>query len=82
MVIFVTILLYLLVNLFFASLMNTVAKNKGYENSSVFVLVLLFGFIGILYVISLPDLYERQQREDILNVLLEIKQGDKGNGNN
>ena len=82
MVIFVTILLYLLVNLFFASLMNTVAKNKGYENSNVFVLVLLFGFIGILYVISLPDLYERQQREDILNVLLEIKQGDKGNGNN
>lgn len=62
--------------------MNTVARNKGYENSNTFVLVLLFGAVGILYVISLPDLYERQQREDILNVLLEIKQGDKGNGNN
>ena len=61
--------------------MNTVARNKGYENSNTFVLVLLFGAVGILYVISLPDLYERQQREDILNVLLEIKQGDKGNGN-
>lgn len=82
MVIFISILLYLLVNLFFASLMNTVARNKGYENSNTFVLVLLFGAVGILYVISLPDLYERQQREDILNVLLEIKQGDKGNGNN
>lgn len=82
MEIFVGILLGLLVNLFIASLMNTVAKNKGYENSNTFVLVLLFGFVGILYVISLPDLVERQQREDILNVLLEIKQGDKENGNN
>ena len=82
MEIFIGILLGLLINLFIASLMNTVAKNKGYENSNTFVLVLLFGFVGILYVISLPDLVERQQREDILNVLLEIKQGDKGNGNN
>lgn len=73
----IIILLYIFVNLFFASLMNTVAKDKGYENSNTFILVLLFGLVGILYVISLPDLNARQQREDILNVLLKIQQEDK-----
>lgn len=72
--IILSILVYVLVNLYFASLMTGVAKEKGYENSNVFVLVLLFGVIGILYVVALPDLQARQQREDILNVLLEMKE--------
>lgn len=71
------LLIYFLVNLFLASLMNAVVKNKGYENSSAFILVLLFGTVGILYVISLPDMKARQQREDILNVLLKIQQEGK-----
>ena len=71
------LLIYFLVNLLLASLMNTVAKEKGYENSSAFILVLLFGAVGILYVISLPDMKARQQREDILNVLLKIQQEGK-----
>ena len=71
------VLVYLLVNLYLASLMNEVAKSKGHENSKAFVLVLLLGGIGILYVIALPDLHERQQREDILSVLLKIQQEDK-----
>ncbi len=70
----IVIILYIIMNLVFASLMNSVAKDKGYENSSTFILVLLFGVIGILYVISLPDLVARQQKEDILNVLLNIQQ--------
>ncbi len=74
LIVILIILLYIFVNLFFASLMNTVAKDKGYENSNTFILVLLFGAVGILYVISLPDLTARQQREDILNVLLKIQQ--------
>lgn len=71
------ILVYVLVNLYFASLMTIVAKEKGYENSNVFVLVLFFGIIGILYAIALPDLQARQQREDILNVLLEMKEREE-----
>ena len=69
--------IYFLIDLFLASLMNRVAKDKGYENSSVFILVLLLGVIGILYVISLPDLTARQQREDILNALLNLTQEEK-----
>lgn len=71
------VLVYLLVNLYLASLMNSVAKSKGHENSNAFILVLLLGGVGILYVISLPDLHERQQREDILSVLLKIQQEEK-----
>ena len=74
-VIFIIILIAVLINLLFASLMNAVAIEKGYENSHAFVLVFIFGMFGMLYVIALPDLKERQQREDILTVLLTKGQG-------
>lgn len=73
----VMVLVGILVNLFLASIMNNIAKEKGYENSSAFILVLLLGVVGMLYVISLPDLKARQQREDILELLLKIHQEDK-----
>lgn len=72
---FVVALIAILINLVFASLMNAVAVSKGYENSHAFALVFLFGVFGMLYVIALPDLKERQQREDILAVLLDKEQG-------
>ena len=68
-------LIAVLINLVFASLMNAVAVSKGYENSHAFALVFLFGVFGMLYVIALPDLKARQQREDILTVLLDKEQG-------
>lgn len=68
-------LIAVLVNLIFASLMNAVAVSKGYENSYAFVLVFFFGVLGMLYVIALPDLKARQQREDIITVLLSKEQG-------
>lgn len=71
----VILLITILVNLLFASLMNAVAENKGYENSHAFVLVFFFGVFGMLYVISLPDLKAREQREDILTVLLSKENG-------
>lgn len=68
-------LIAILINLLFASLMNAVAVNKGYENSHAFALVFFFGVFGMLYVIALPDMKARQQREDILTVLLSKEQG-------
>ena len=64
------ILVCILVNLMFASLMNNIALSKGYEDSHAFILVFLFGIFGMLYVIALPDLKARQQREDLIAILL------------
>ena len=70
-------LIVIIINLVFASLMNAVAVSKGYENSHAFLLVFFFGVFGMLYVIALPDLCARQQREDILAILLSKDQGDE-----
>ena len=63
-------LVAIIINCFFASLMNNIAISKGYENSNAFILVFLFGIFGMLYVIALPDLKARQQREDLIAILL------------
>ena len=70
-------LICIFVNLMFASLMNNIAISKGYENSNAFILVFLFGIFGMLYVIALPDLKARQQREDLIAILLSNDQGGK-----
>ena len=70
-------LVCIFVNLMFASLMNNIAISKGYENSNAFILVFLFGIFGMLYVIALPDLKARQQREDLIAILLSNDQGGK-----
>ena len=66
-------LVVVLVNVVFALIMNNVALQKGHENSHAFVIVLIFGVLGCLYVIALPDMIQRKQNEDILTILLEIK---------
>lgn len=71
MVIALSVLVVLAVNFLFATLMNNIAVNKGHENSHAFVLVFLFGVIGMLFVIALPDLKAQAQRDDILTILLE-----------
>ena len=73
----IIILVYVLINLMFASLMNSVAVSKGYENSHAFILVFLFGIFGMLYVIALPDMKARQQREDLIAILLSDDKGGK-----
>ena len=55
--------------------MNAIAISKGYENSHAFILVFFFGVFGMMYVMALPDLIARQQREDILAMLLTKEQG-------
>ena len=69
------LLVAIIINLVFASLMNAIAVNKGYDNSHTFILVFFFGIFGMLYVIALPDLKARQQREDIITLLLANEQG-------
>lgn len=63
------------INLYFAKLMDDIATSKGHPTSKAFLLVLLFGVVGMLYVIALPDLHAREQQEDIIQLLLDIKQG-------
>ena len=63
-------LVAIIINCFFASLMNNVAISKGYAQSNAFLLVFFFGIFGMLYVIALPDLKARQQREDLIAILL------------
>lgn len=65
------VLVYLAANYLFATLMNNIAVEKGYENSHAFALVFFFGILGMLYVIALPNLKTQSQLEDILTLLLE-----------
>ena len=48
MVIALPVLVALAVNFFFASLMNNIEVNKGYDNSHAFALVFFFIILGIL----------------------------------
>lgn len=70
-------LVVIIINIFFAFLMNGVAVSKGYEQSNAFALVFFFGIFGMLYVIALPDLKARQQREDLIALLLSDERGGK-----
>jgi hypothetical protein len=76
MIYVLAVLVYLAVNFLFATLMNNVALQKGYENSHAFALVFFFGVLGMIYVLALPDLKKRAQLEDIVTLLLE-KKGEK-----
>lgn len=49
-------IVYLCINIVIASMMQNIAELKGYEeNRSAFVLTLLLGIVGVLYVVALPD---------------------------
>ncbi len=67
-------LVYIVINMILASYMQSVAEAKGYTDRTVFWLTLVFGIFGALYAAALPDLKEREQMEDILSVLLELKE--------
>ena len=73
----VALMIGLVINFIFASLMNDVAESKGHKNSHAFALVFFLGVFGMLYVIALPDLVARQQREDLLAVLLSKDKGEE-----
>ena len=50
-----------------------VAIKKGQVEAHAFPIVFFFGIMGCLYVVALPDLVIREQNEDILTALMEIK---------
>ena len=49
------------------------AIKKGQVEAHAFPIVFFFGIMGCLYVVALPDLVIREQNEDILTALMEIK---------
>lgn len=72
--VFIAIVFVLLLNVLCAYFMKKSAAMKGYgEDSHIWAICFWGGLFGTLYVISLPDLSAREQREDILNVLLSIQ---------
>lgn len=73
--ILIALVIVVAINCYFAKLMDEIATSKGHPTSKAFLLVFLFGVVGMLYVIALPDLHAREQQEDIIQLLLEIKQG-------
>ena len=54
--------------------MNGVAIKKGQAEAHAFPIVFFFGIMGCLYVVALPDLVIREQNEDILTALIEMKE--------
>ena len=77
----IAVMLYFALNFVIAMIMQNVAVKKGQEDSHSFIIVFLFGIIGCLYVIALPDEVLRKQNEDILTILLAIK-GENNDGDN
>lgn len=71
----IIILVAIMLRILFASIMNGVAIKKGQAEAHAFPIVFFFGIMGCLYVVALPDLVVREQNEDILATLIEIKQG-------
>jgi hypothetical protein len=68
------ILLIITLCTIFALLMSNIAVDKGHKAAPAFFLVFFFNILGMLYVIALPDLVAREQREAICNMLFVIKQ--------
>lgn len=71
----IILVIVIAINYYLAKLMDEIATSKGHPASKAFLLVFLFGAVGMLYVIALPDLHAREQKEDIIQLLIEIKQG-------
>lgn len=69
----IIILVAIMLRILFASIMNGVAIKKGQVEAHAFPIVFFFGIMGCLYVVALLDLVIREQNEDILTALMEIK---------
>ena len=61
-----------------AYFMRNAAFKKGYGDADhIWAICFWLGIAGYLYVVALPDKTAQQQREDILNVLLQLRQENK-----
>ncbi len=64
------IFLVIVCNLIIACVMEDVAKKKGHgKEAHTFAICFLFGVLGCLYVIALPDLKQRKQLDRIIKLL-------------
>lgn len=67
------IIVMLVVNSIYAWLMKKAYIQKGYKDTfEIFIFCFLFGILGGLYIISLPDLIIQNQNQQIIELL-----GDK-----
>lgn len=67
------VILTIVVNFIYASLMKNAYIQKGYKDDfKIFIFCFLFGILGGLYIISLPDLIVHSQNHQIIELL-----GDK-----
>ncbi|MFR2064033.1 hypothetical protein [Hominenteromicrobium sp.] len=73
------IIIYLTINFIIAKMMENAASLKGYgTNSHAFIMCFLFGLLGCLYVVALPDLVQQNQNKQIIDLLKEdIKAHDQ-----
>lgn len=64
------LIVYLVINGIIANFMKNVAYAKGYDdNAHAFAMCFWLGIAGWLYVVALPDLVERKNQEEIINLL-------------
>ncbi len=66
------ILVGLVVQAIYASLMNKAAARKGYgDDAHAWAMCFWLGIIGGVYVIALPDLIQQNQNQQIIELLKE-----------
>ena len=69
--------IYFLINLMIANIMQNVVRLKGYEeDKNAVALTLLFGMVGVMYVVALPD---KKLNDSIENLIESINMLNKNN---
>lgn len=69
--------IYFFINLMIANIMQNVVRLKWYEeDKNAFALTLLFGMVGVMYVVALPD---KKLNDSIENLIESINMLNKNN---
>lgn len=71
--IFLIVIILLVINCAVAASMETIAEKKGYEHSNVYIMCFFLGIAGWLYVVALPDLIQRKNQENLMELLKDNK---------
>ncbi len=75
--IIVMIMIGLVVQAIFATLMNKAAVRKGYgDDAHAWAMCFWLGIIGGIYVIALPDLIQQNQNQQIIELLKERRDNE------
>lgn len=77
----IAILVVIAIHFFVAYLMDTAAREKGYDNCHAFAISFWLGIPGCLYIVALPDKKLQKQNEEIINLLKGRQEGKKDTAN-